>query len=295
MDGDGSDEAYCAIGAARGVKLKSNELLLDPRRSAGNASGRSGVAEHLGRGRGAGFVAIDRDGHPDLLVTNDPLRVDGLPSLDRAYRNEAGAGFRSAPELGLDLPIGGSCVLSAQLDGRGRHEIAICTSEPWQGARGLHVFRYDGDRYRDATRALGLSPAGAVDAVAADFDGDGATDLAQLSVSQLVVSLQRHGKLRRVAVRAIGLGQALAAGDVNADGRADLYVVRGGPGNAPDRLLINSGRGRAFRSAAIPQARFGGADDVVALDHDRNGLTDFVVLNGLGRAGPIQLIASYRR
>jgi hypothetical protein len=240
-------------------------------------------------------VAIDRDGYPDLLVTSDPLRVDGLPSLDRLFRNEAGRGFRPATELGLDLPTASSCVLSAQLDGRGRDEIILCASEPWRGARGLHVFRSAGDRYVDATRSLGLSPRGAVDAVAADFDGDGATDLAQLSPSRLIVSLQRGGRLRRTMTVAIGYGQALAAGDVDADGRADLYVMRGGPGNAPDRLLVNTGRGRVFRSASIPQARSGGADDVIALDHDHNGLADFVVLNGLGRAGPVQLIAAYRR
>ena len=45
----------------------------------------------------------------------------------------------------------------------------------------------------------------------------------------------------------------------------------------------------------IPQARDGSAELVIATDHDRNGLTDFVVLNGRGslRAGPIQLIAFY--
>jgi hypothetical protein len=45
---------------------------------------------------------------------------------------------------------------------------------------------------------------------------------------------------------------------------------------------------------AIPQARSGGADDVITIDHDRNGLADFLVLNGLERAGPIQLIAAFR-
>ena len=37
------------------------------------------------------------------------------------------------------------------------------------------------------------------------------------------------------------------------------------------------------------------AEEVVAVDHDRNGLADFLVLNGRGslRAGPIQLIAFF--
>jgi hypothetical protein len=44
---------------------------------------------------------------------------------------------------------------------------------------------------------------------------------------------------------------------------------------------------------AIPQTRRGSADDVIALDYDGNGLTDFVVLNGRKKAGPVQLLASF--
>jgi hypothetical protein len=295
VDDDGRDEAYCAVGASRGVKLKSNELFLDlEQERLVNAAGPWGVADHLGRGRLASFMDVDADGHPDLLVTNDPLRVDGLPSLDRLYVNDSGAGFRPAPGLGLDLPVGGGCALSAQLDGKAGPEVAICTDEPWHGPAGLHVFRPERGRYVEATKDLGLRPDGAVDAVAADFDGDGAADIAQLSPSRLVVSVQRGQRLRRIASVAIGDGRALAAGDVNGDGRADLYVSRGGPGNADDRLLISLRSGRAYRSVAIPQARSGGADDVITIDHDRNGLADFLVLNGLERAGPIQLIAAFR-
>jgi hypothetical protein len=296
VDGDQLDEAYCAVGASQGVKFKSNQLLADLQAlRPANVAGPAGVAEHTGRGRGAAFLSLGTDGHPDLLVTSDPLRVDGLPSLNRLYRNDSGSGFRSVPELGLDLPVGGTCAFSAQLDGRGRPEVIICSTEAWRGARGLHVFRYDGDRYAEATRAVGLAPRGSVDAVAADFDGDGDADLAQLSGSHLVVSLQRAGRLRSVVVKPVGLGQAVASGDVNADGHPDLYIVRGGPGNAPDQLLVNALRGRAFRRVTIPQARSGGADDVIAIDHDHNGLTDFVVLNGLERPGPVQLIAAFRR
>ena len=58
-------------------------------------------------------------------------------------------------------------------------------------------------------------------------------------------------------------GTAVGIGDADGDGDADLYVVQGGMGrNAADRLLLNRGDGRAFRSVAIPQARGGSADDV---------------------------------
>ena len=86
---------------------------------------------------------------------------------------------------------------------------------------------------------------------------------------------------------------ALAGGDVDGDGLMDIYLQRGGQGNKPDRLLINTRNGRRWRSVRIPQAATGDADDVLAIDQDRNGLTDFVVLNGLEKAGPVQLLAAF--
>ena len=54
-------------------------------------------------------------------------------------------------------------------------------------------------------------------------------------------------------------------------------------------------QGREFTSVRIPQTRGGSADDVMAVDYDDNGLTDFIVLNGRKRPGPVQLLAAYPR
>ena len=68
---------------------------------------------------------------------------------------------------------------------------------------------------------------------------------------------------------------------------ADLYIVRGDDDrNRKDLLLLSRAGGRCFTSVRIPQTAEGLADDVIALDYDRNGLTDFVVLNGRQRPGP---------
>ncbi len=61
-----------------------------------------------------------------------------------------------------------------------------------------------------------------------------------------------------------------------------------------DLLLVSKSGGTRFSSVRIPQTSKGAADDVFSLDWDKNGLADFVVLNGRGPKGPVKLLASYR-
>jgi hypothetical protein len=293
IDRDGRPEAYCAVGAARGAKMKTNELWIglassDPRQVAALW----GVDDTLGRGDQPTFADLDGDPWPDLVVTSDPLRVDGLPSTVHAFRNRDGSGFVAATQLGLELPVGGLCAIARNLDRAGTDEILICTEEPWGSAAGLHVFRQSGGRYRDVTTALGVAPGQDLDAGVADLDGDDRPDLVQLSAGRLAISLQRDGRFRRVARITLAAGTAVGIGDADADGDQDLYVVAGG--SVRDRLLLNSGDGRSWRDAAIPQARGGSGDDVLVLDHDRNGTDDFLVLNGRHGSGPVQLSAGFR-
>jgi hypothetical protein len=90
----------------------------------------------------------------------------------------------------------------------------------------------------------------------------------------------------------------VAAGDVNGDERPDLYVMEGQSAtstNAPDHVYLNDGTGNNFSlMSSIPSTSDGAAKSVWPIDHDSNGLTDFLVLNGEREAqGPVQLIAFF--
>ena len=161
---------------------------------------------------------------------------------------------------------------------------------------GIRVLRNVKGRLVDVTARTGIPVANVVDAVIADVNRDHMPDIIQITPWELRIWIRRGGRYVPGYHRTLTSAVAVAAGDVNGDGAADLYVAQGtGDKQVPDLMLLNSGGGWRFRSMPIPQARTGSAEAVVALDHDRNGLTDFLVLNGRGslRAGPVQLIAFY--
>jgi hypothetical protein len=293
VDGDEANDIYCALGRARGTSVGRNELVLRAGAGATEARAALGASDPFGRGRRVAFLRLDGDRFPELFVSTTPRRVDGLPVTNRFFRNDGGR-FIPAPQVGLDRSVGGLAVEVADLDGDGDDDLLTSETHPRDGrAPGLRFYRNEDGQLRERSRARGISPMGDVDVLVAELTGDQRPDLVQLSATRLRVSRQTAGGFKRIFQASLTDGVALAAGDVDGDGRVDLYLQRGGKGNKPDRLLVNARAGRAWRSVRIPQAKGGDADDVLAIDHDRNGLTDFVVLNGLEKAGPVQLLASF--
>jgi hypothetical protein len=297
VDRDRLPDVYCTVGANHGYISKSNALWLHPGRGRLQpARATMGVIDPFGRGRVATFLRLDRNRFPDLYVANEPERVDGLPSINRMFRNVDGVHFEAAPDAGVDHSMGGACAVAADLDRDGDDELLVCATESFGGRRGgLRVFRNDEGRMREVSRRLGISPAGEIDALAAHLNGDDRLDLVRLSPGLLRVHLGTASGFRAAYSRSVSDAAAVAAGDVNGDGRTDLYVAQGAFSSRNDLLLVNRGSGRSFRTVVIGGTSRGRADDVVAIDYDRNGLDDFVVLNGAGSFGPIQLIAAFRR
>ncbi len=297
VDGDGTRDILCAIGGSRGIAVRRNELSLSPAEDSRTlARDGLGISDPLGRGRHVAIFRLDDDRFPEVFITNAPDREDGLPAQNRFYRNVGGR-FVPAPGVGLDTSHGGHCLEATDIDADGDTDLVMCTHYGVNGrAPGLRIMRNENGRLRDRTVALGVRPMGDIDVAFADVTGDGRRDLIQLTSQKVVVSKGTRSGFRKIYQARVDGAWALAAGDANGDGKDDLYIARGSRNNnQPDRLLVSRNGGRSFASVRMPQTKKGQADDVFSLDYDKNGLADFVVLNGRIGSGPVQLLASFRR
>ncbi len=297
VDNDGRMDILCVTGASRGKAMKRHELSLAPHTGARElAMDTLGISDPIGRGRLVALFRLDDDPYPEAFIANAPDRDDGWPGYNRFYRNVEGT-FVPAPAVGLDSSHGAECVEASDVDGDGDGDLVYCTQYGFAGrAPGLRFMRNENGVLKDRTRGLEIRQIGDIDVAFADVTGDGRKDLIQLAPKRLRVSKWTKNGYRKVYETTITDAWAVAAGDASGDGKADIYVVRGNDrNNKPDRLLVSKYGGTKFVSVKIPTTSSGSADDVIALDYDRNGLTDFVVLNGRAKAGPVQLLAAFPR
>ncbi len=297
VDRDGNRDILCAVGAARGKAIQRHELSLAPNTAKRQlVTGTLGIADPLGRGRQVAFIKLDKDAYPEVFISDAPDRDDGLPAYNRFYRNDGGV-FEPAPAVGLDSSHGAECVNVGDVDKDGDQDLIYCTQYGFGGrAAGLRFMRNERGKLKDRTSALGIRPMGDIDVAFGDVTGDGRKDLIQLSRSRVRVSKWTRRGYRKIYEAQISDAWAVETGDASGDGKSDIYIVRGNDRkNKADRLLVSRKGGTRYRNVKIPQTTKGSGDDVFALDYDKNGYMDFVVLNGRKKAGPVQLLASFPR
>ena len=262
-DGDGWLDVYCVQGGvfppvagpaspAGGDRLFRNkgDGTFD------DATARAGlVGGPRGYGYGAAVGDVDRDGHPDLLVTR--WRSYAL------YRNNGNGTFADITDrwgLGGDRDWPTSAAF-ADLDNDGDLDLYVChyleynPADPTASSRmaGLsplaysplmyealpdHLFRNDGGRFVDVSKEAGIadSQGRGLGVVACDLDDDGRVDLFvanDLTANALYLNrgglrFEETGHVAGVAASSLGgyqAGMGVACGDLDGDGRPDLAVT----------------------------------------------------------------------
>ena len=208
-------------------------------------------------------------------------------------------GFPPLEIYKLDSRI--SCVLVADFDGDGAGDIAVANNarsridlllttpgpSDEDGAFGTGVNRLASDR-RMRVRTIPVNKE-VVSLQAGDFDGDGAVDLAFYGTpAELVVLYNdgeaRLGRPRRIQVGgAVESGSALAVGDLDRDGRADLALMT----NTEIITVLQQEDGTLGRPERLPHtATRPGVMKLVDLDGD--GGDDIAILSG-GDDAPVRV------
>ena len=239
------------------------------------------------------FVDLDHDGDLDLFLAT--------PAGNRVYRNVRNGQFQ---EMAGPMGLGGGGVGGTRdaafgdFDGDGHVDLVVVGEDGR-----LTLFRNRGQgRFEDATAASGLAQAGTPGRAAAvavgDYDNDGFLDLFVAAPGGTAPVLYRNRgdgtfepDRRSGALEALRSLAARAAVffDFDNDGFLDLAVVgaptrTGGGGGARGVYLFRNDQTGRFldRSGILPKDLHTGRR-VVAVDYDRDGDLDLLVIGADGR------------
>ncbi|MEO8214351.1 MAG: VCBS repeat-containing protein, partial [Myxococcales bacterium] len=249
------------------------------------------VLLNLGAGRFAAAAVYDVGQSPQAIAFGD-ISGDGAPDLVIANRdsgdisvllNRGDGTFTTAASYAAGT--GPRALAVADLTGDGRADVAVAND----GSGDVAVLVNRGDGTFGAAKQLAVG--GTPQALATgDLDGDGRVDLVvargDASGGGISVLMNRgEAVFAEAVVTAPGtVAVAVAVGDLDGDGRADLAVAQGGAAAGHQlAILIN-----ASRQGGPPEVSFGAAQPIpsgaspVALaiaDLDADGRGDLAVAN----------------
>lgn len=231
---------------------------------------------------------VDGDGRPDLVLATSTLPFGNDPAL-LAFRSLGGLRFEAARSTSV-LPVLANVgsVRAADLDGDGRADVVVSS---FQGS--VSIWKSNGDGTFVVT-TQGLSGYYPGPANFVDLDGDGRLDLVYRNASphSFWIEVDRNdGGARFSPWTRKGIGPysgRVFVADVNGDGKLDL-TLKQSDGGADVFISVFPGDGHggfgAEERLALPRySRLyePGALDLVPLDWDGDGRTDFAVMTSRG-------------
>ncbi|HEV2498035.1 MAG TPA: FG-GAP-like repeat-containing protein [Terriglobia bacterium] len=240
---------------------------------------------------------------PSAVVTAD-LNGDGIPDLAVVNQSDNtvsvllgkpdGTFTRHVDYVTGHSPLG---LVAADFNGDGKLDLAVvgleCIGSPCTMSGTVSILLGNGDGtfqpHTDYSFGNGQSGfiSGTTAIVAADFNGDGKTDIAVLdSFENLVAVLFGNGDGTLQGQQTFPVGNmptALAVADFNGDGKPDLITAN--VGNATVSVLLNDGGGTFTRKdSALPDMpAYAGFDALAVGDFNSDGRLDAVATNTTGQ------------
>lgn len=318
VDGNGLMDLYNSAGRWASNKYKdesiNNELYLQTAPGVFvDVATQAGVDEPCGRNRHVVFADFSGDGLPDMFVGAQKERADSAdvcngradyPYIEQSkvYVNNGNSesgnwlGFRRAPEFDVSQDNSGSrAAIAWDENGDGLMDLITL---PFAN-KTPYFYRNTGSGFMEMSRS-GLKKFPVMNGFkVGDITGDGIVDLVFADNNGFAY---RRGTATGVSTTTVRLGANVASnadgwtvalGDINGDGKTDVYgLAAGTSGNNPDDIVYVAQATTGFRAYIAPSAG-GDGNDVEAVRV--NGRAQFVVLNGgndeTEAPGPIQLIA----